>query len=181
MKKIICFLLMTAVLLCAFVSCGKESASKESSSVVEPTKETDETTDKAFVFAPKREEHENPAYASVKITAGQSEYGIGAKEIDFTVTFESDGNTEGICCQRYLGLEKLTGGVWTPVEFSEKRFADAYLNWESYYEFVVPENGKSFGKTLETKRLYRPLEAGKYRAVLYLEDGSVRYAEFDVK
>ena len=67
------------------------------------------------------------------------------------------------------------------MEFSEKRFADAYLNWESYYEFVVPENGKSFGKTLETKRLYRPLEAGKYRAVLYLEDGSVRYAEFDVK
>lgn len=79
MKKIICFLLMTAVLLCAFVSCGKKPASKESSSVVEP------------------------------------------------------------------------------------------------------ENGKSFGKTLETKRLYRPLEAGKYRAVLYLEDGSVRYAEFDVK
>lgn len=58
MKKFICFLLMTAVLLCAFVSCGKESASKESSSVVEPTKETDETTDKAFVFAQKREEHE---------------------------------------------------------------------------------------------------------------------------
>lgn len=123
MKKFICFLLMTAVLLCAFVSCGKKPASKERSSVVEPTKETDEATDKAFVFAPKREEYENPAYASVKITAGQSEYGIGAKEIDFTVTFESDGNTEGICCQRYLGLEKLTGGVWTTVRLKQGSIA----------------------------------------------------------
>lgn len=33
--------------------------------------------------------------------------------------------------------------------------------------------------TLETKNLYEPLKAGKYRAVIYLGDGTELYAEFD--
>lgn len=127
-------------------------------------------------------------YGDVSIKALQTEYPTDVEIIQAEVFLPSDGYAENALHEigifDALGLEKLVDGIWTPVAFDGKSnyyfnlISEEYTYWLRSY---IPSEGKTVIMELKTNSLYEPLNPGHYRIVLFLDDVTCRYAEFDIK
>lgn len=126
-------------------------------------------------------------YGNISIKTTKIVYSSGDKYISAEIVFPSEGyrdDVEKIGIYEDLGLEKLINGEWVPVPFKGNTDVHFNLLVESYkYYEVAPilGNGKTINKQLNTEYLYETLDAGQYRIILFLDDATQRYAEFDVE
>ncbi|MBO4354276.1 MAG: hypothetical protein J5860_04975 [Clostridia bacterium] len=124
-------------------------------------------------------------YGDVSIKTEKSQYGVDAEAIQAEVFFPSSGYRDDVQQVGYfksLGLEKLIDGEWTPVAFkgnSESYYDVFYENYRYYNLTSIPSEGRTFKMELKTECLYEPLSAGSYRVILFLDDVTCRYAEFE--
>lgn len=126
-------------------------------------------------------------YGNISVSTTQAQYSQNAEAIEVEIILPPDGYGDGVNeIGHYadLGLERLVDGEWVPVPFdgeSEYYFNLFVEDWSYFRIDAIPEEGKTLTKSLNTEFLYESLQAGRYRVILFLDDATQRYAEFDVK
>lgn len=131
--------------------------------------------------------HNYNVYGNISIKTTKAVYSSGDKYISAEIVFPSEGyrdDVEEIGIYEDLGLEKLINGEWVPLPFKGNTDVHFNLLVESYKYYdvaLILDNGKTINKQLNTEYLYETLGAGHYRIILFLDDGTQRYAEFDVE
>ena len=131
--------------------------------------------------------HYYDVYGNISIQTSQSQYSRDVASIQVEIMFPQEGYRDDVYeigIYEDLGLERLENGEWGPVPFDGD--SDYYFNlFVGQYSYLrlstIPSEGKTHYKQLNTQFLYAPLEVGHYRVILFLDDGTQRYAEFDVK
>lgn len=126
-------------------------------------------------------------YGDISVKTEKSQYGTDTEVIQAEAFLPSSGYRDDVQQIGYfksLGLEKLIDGEWTPYAFkgnSESYYDVFYENYRYIDVKSIPSEGKTIKMELKTECLYEPLDTGRYRVILFLDDITCRYAEFDIK
>ena len=127
-------------------------------------------------------------YGDITVKVCEKVYDTTATLIQAEIYVPSEGhqyaNEYGIGIYEDLGLEKYVDGVWTPVAFdgdSLYHFNIMVSSWLYLPPENIPSEGRVQTKEIDTAQLYEPLEPGHYRVILFLDDLTCRYGEFDVE
>jgi hypothetical protein len=126
-------------------------------------------------------------YGDISVKTEKSQYGKDTEVIQAEAFLPSSGYRDDVQQVGYfksLGLEKLIDGEWTPYAFkgnSESYYDVFYDNYRYIDVKSIPSEGKTIKMELKTECLYEPLDTGRYRVILFLDDITCRYAEFDIK
>lgn len=127
-------------------------------------------------------------YGDITVKVSQEVYDRTTTLIQAEIYIPSEGhqydNEIGIGMYEDLGLEKYVDGVWTPVAFdgnSHYHFNIMVSSWQYLPPENIPSEGRVQTREIDTAQLYEPLEPGHYRVILFLDDLTCRYGEFDVE
>lgn len=200
LKRTIILSLTILLVLCLFLSCGLK---KQEDQVVEGRYPEHSlyysvkgdfpkyfylwpNESKGIMIADTTKEYDS--YGKITIKVSEEVYSSTTATIQAEIFFPSEGhkniNGMGIGIFDSLGLEKYIDGVWTPVAFvgNSEYYNDVFVSaWRFRPIENIPVEGETITMDINTEYLYEPLEPGHYRVILFLDDLTCRYGEFDVE
>lgn len=128
------------------------------------------------------------SYGDITVKVSEKVYSSTTATIQAEIFFPSEGHQDingmGIGIFDSLGLEKYIDGVWTPVAFvgNSEYYHHVFVSAWSFMPFGnIPSEGRTLTMEINTEYLHKPLEPGHYRVILFLDDLTCRYGEFDVE
>ena len=128
------------------------------------------------------------SYGDITVKVSENVYSNQTESIQAQIFFPADGhrniNGMGIGIFDSLGLEKYIDGVWTPVAFvgNSEYYHHVFVSAWSVMPFEnIPSEGRTLEMEINTEYLHEPLDPGHYRVILFLDDLTCRYGEFDVE